>query len=114
MRTIQMKINIGLFHFVRCVLSCSVITGFITPCAAQDWKWLDPLPTGDNCHSLSFPDSSNGWMIAGGSGIISHTSNGGITWDHQDSGVRDYFRTVFFVDHDHGWLGGVNTYGLIQ
>jgi len=109
-----MNNGIGRFGFLRCVMSLSVITGFVTPCAAQDWKWLDPLPTGDNCYSLSFPDSSNGWLIAGGSGIIIHTSDGGATWDYQDSGIRDYFRTVFFVDKDHGWLGGVNTYGLIK
>jgi photosystem II stability/assembly factor-like uncharacterized protein len=85
-----------------------------SPCSGQDWKWVNPLPTGDACYSVSFVDSSNGWLIAGGTGITMHTSDGGTSWESQDSGVRDYFRTVFFIDHNHGWLGGVNTYGLIM
>ena len=99
---------------LRTAVSLSLIAAFVNPGFAQDWKWLDPLPTGDDCHSVSFVDSSNGWLIAGGSGTINHTSDGGKTWENQDSGIRDYFRTVFFVDKEHGWLGGVNTYGLIK
>lgn len=57
--------------------------------------------------SLHFADLNNGWAV-GDSGTILHTSDGGNTWEYQQSGTPNSLRDVYFVDSQHGWAAGHN------
>jgi photosystem II stability/assembly factor-like uncharacterized protein len=47
-------------------------------------------------------DSLNCWA-AGDSGLIIHTSNGGLTWAIQSSGVSEKIQDIYFSDNNTGW-----------
>jgi photosystem II stability/assembly factor-like uncharacterized protein len=60
-------------------------------------------PTTRDLKELSFVDSLNGW-IAGDSGTIVMTSDGGKTWETQNSNVVFNIVDIDFVDSLHGWF----------
>jgi photosystem II stability/assembly factor-like uncharacterized protein len=76
-------------------------------------EMVTPIPTGDYPHATCFLDSLQGWLVAGGSGVVFHTSDGGRTWEYQDTGLRTYFQAICFVDEDHGWVAGGDSIGVI-
>ena len=47
----------------------------------------------------------NGWVV-GDSGIIIHTSDGGNTWEYQESGTIEDLLSVCFVNTYNGWICG--------
>ena len=52
-----------------------------------------------------FTDSNNGWVV-GKSGLILHTTDGGVTWNSQVSGTTQWLHSVFFIDSNNGWIVG--------
>lgn len=77
---------------------------FNTNCFAQranEWEVLGS-PTNDVLRKLYFVDSNNGWA-AGISGAIIHTSNGGNTWELQNSTVITPIVDIFFINNYLGW-----------
>jgi len=58
-----------------------------------------------NLRGLWFVDSLKGWAC-GDSGVILHTSNGGIDWIKQNSGVNVALEDVFFLNSLNGWICG--------
>ena len=90
---------------------CMILT---SAAHADGWKWVTPLPTGDDCYSLSFVDSLRGWIVAGGSGVVIATSDGGRTWSYLDTGNRMWLRDVYFADSNYGWVGGGDTSFVIS
>lgn len=54
---------------------------------------------------VHFVDDSNGW-IAGNTGLIMHTSNGGLNWNVQTAPANNTYYSIFFVDGQNGWAGG--------
>lgn len=62
--------------------------------------------TDKNIYALHFPDSSSGWAV-GEKGLIMHTSDGGVTWSEQKSGIeKSNLLSVFFLDSKTGWACG--------
>ncbi len=59
----------------------------------------------DDLLSVAFSDRNNGW-IAGNSGIIMHTEDGGKTWNRQDSETVTRFEGLYFIDNFRGWAAG--------
>lgn len=59
-------------------------------------------PTSTNLKSIFFLDSLKGW-VAGDSGIILFTSNGGQNWQIQQSNVNTTIHNIYFIDSLHGW-----------
>jgi len=55
--------------------------------------------------ALYFVDINNGWVV-GDSGVIVQTTDGGFSWDAQESGTAVSLKTVFFVNAQKGWVGG--------
>ncbi|SMD12954.1 Uncharacterized protein SAMN02746065_1442 [Desulfocicer vacuolatum DSM 3385] len=55
--------------------------------------------------SVSFPSESDGWAC-GRWGTIVHSSNGGESWHHQQSGIDFTLSSVYFVDSQNGWVVG--------
>jgi len=61
--------------------------------------------TSDRLGSVCFVDRQHGWAV-GGLGTILHTSEGGATWQPQDSGTDFILEKVSFIDRRHGWVVG--------
>lgn len=73
-------------------------------------SWTISETTGDFYRSIHFPTSSTGY-IAGYSGSILKTTNGGQSWEKLINGDKitvknTPFRSVFFVDAEKGYLVG--------
>ena len=65
--------------------------------------------TMQNLQALHFVDVNTGW-VAGDSGLILHTSNGGSDWIQQVSGVDFGIKDVFFTDSNIGWAVAYESY----
>jgi photosystem II stability/assembly factor-like uncharacterized protein len=77
----------------------------------SQWTWQNPLPTGAVYYrGCDFIDSSRGWIV-GDWGCIIRTTDGGLTWEVQHSGVTADLYAVFFLDENYGWA--VGSYGTI-
>jgi len=62
--------------------------------------------TSENLHSVICRDSSHTWIF-GNYGTIFFSSDGGDTWNRQDSGVEVLLGDAVFVSHNEGWAVGV-------
>ncbi len=80
-------------------------TFFSAPLFGQAWQWQNPLPTGNPVNAVDFVDSLNGWF-ASTAGTILHTSDGGNSWEIQNTGIDVWFLAVDFVDVQSGWAAG--------
>jgi photosystem II stability/assembly factor-like uncharacterized protein len=67
----------------------------------QPWKILQS-PVNVVLRYLSFVDSLNGWA-AGEAGTIIRTTNGGDTWEVQNSTVQTFIMDIFFHNKNLGW-----------
>jgi photosystem II stability/assembly factor-like uncharacterized protein len=65
------------------------------------WERI-PSPTDKFLRTLHFADSLRGW-VAGDSGLIFYTSDGGISWDQQESNTTHQIMRIFFLDDKNGW-----------
>lgn len=59
-------------------------------------------PTTKLLNSIVFTDSLNGW-VAGDSGLIIHTSNGGVDWETQYANDSLNAVNTFFLNDQFGW-----------
>jgi photosystem II stability/assembly factor-like uncharacterized protein len=59
----------------------------------------------DDLFSVSFPTENDGWAC-GRWGTVLHTSDGGNTWNHQNSGTDYTLSSIFFADPKNGWAVG--------
>ena len=66
------------------------------------WTWVNPAPTGATLNQLHFVDANTGWVV-GSWGTILKTTDAGVTWTSQDSGVFNNIKDVDFVDANTGW-----------
>ena len=85
------------------ILLCLIIYSI----SHAQWFWQNPLPQGNDLHSVHFIDSNIGWMV-GIIGTIFKTTNGGSTWENQISGTGEILRSVKFVNTNDGWISGNN------
>ncbi len=63
-----------------------------------------PLPP-PHLKSVFFINKTHGW-IAGSGGTILHTSDGGIAWAFQETGLKNTWNAVHFTDAENGWICG--------
>ncbi len=75
------------------------------PIQAQVWTPISGLPVPEAQKSVKFIDLNTGWT-AGESGTILKTTNGGMTWSAQTSGITNTIRSIFFLDANNGWACG--------
>ena len=86
---------------IKVLLNIFIIFFMMDLAAQNGWtKIQSPLTT--NLTKVVFKDSLVGWA-SGDSGKIIHTSNGGISWDFQNSGIKNNIQTLFFLDKLKGW-----------
>ncbi len=62
----------------------------------QPWKILQS-PVNVTLKNLTFVDSLTGWA-AGEAGTIIRTTDGGNSWDVQNSTVQTFIMDIFFID----------------
>jgi photosystem II stability/assembly factor-like uncharacterized protein len=56
-------------------------------------------------YDVTFVDSQHGWVV-GRSGVILHTSDGGLEWKLQDSQTENHLYSVDFINPAQGWAVG--------
>jgi photosystem II stability/assembly factor-like uncharacterized protein len=59
-------------------------------------------PTNNFLRTLHFADSLRGW-VAGDSGVVFYTSNGGLNWIQQPTNTNYKIVKLFFLDVNRGW-----------
>ena len=69
-------------------------------------------PTDFNLLKVFYLDSLHCWT-AGDSGVIMFSSDQGLNWEIQNSGVNNYIEDIYFLDDSLGWavtfgLEGIN------
>ena len=75
-------------------------------CAQGSWDKI-PFPNGQMLNSVCFTDSLYGW-VAGDSGTIIHTTDGGKTWNVQESHTQNEISEIFFLNRNIGWAASLN------
>ncbi len=84
-----------------------LIAAILLFCSLQIYSqqyWLEvSSPVTKTLNKSFFLDTINGWAI-GDSGVIIHTSNGGINWAKQSSGISTFpMDDIFFINPLQGW-----------
>jgi photosystem II stability/assembly factor-like uncharacterized protein len=85
------------------ILSFSILMSFAYSSSAQTqpWKKLQS-PVNVTLRYLSFVDTLTGWA-AGEAGTIIRTTDGGNSWEIQNSNVNTFIMDIFFIDKNLGW-----------
>jgi len=65
------------------------------------WERI-PSPTDKFLRALHFADSLRGW-VAGDSGLIFYTSDGGVNWTQQQTNTTSKIQRLFFLDDNRAW-----------
>ena len=69
---------------------------------SQNYWFKLNSPTTNFLRALHFADSLTGW-VAGDSGLILYTNNGGLDWIEQQSNTNNNIKDIFFLDENRGW-----------
>lgn len=93
--------------YKKFILLIIIISFFTQASYSNSWDyWVRrQTPTLSWLYKLTFTDTLNGWA-AGDSGVIIHTSNGGVTWVRQNSTVNNYsffIWSISFSNPRRGW-----------
>lgn len=99
-----LKHGISFFQFILTVL-CILFSGCSPAQSPPAQKPPFPMVTGENLFAVSGFGSEHAWMV-GFNAVIVHTSDGGTTWDIQNSGVTVPLFDVSFINPQTGWIAG--------
>ncbi len=88
-----------LHKFFRIIFFINIFSVNVLP--QGSWSGINS-PTNEFLKSVFFADSLYGW-VAGSSGTIIHTTNGGSDWILQDSKMNYGIEDVFFLNRNLGW-----------
>jgi photosystem II stability/assembly factor-like uncharacterized protein len=80
----------------------AAIMFFAIPLFSQNTWTRQPSGYSENFKKVVFTDSLYGW-IAGDSGLIINTTNGGSNWVTQSRNTNDFLIDFFFLDRLYGW-----------
>ena len=78
-----------------------VILSSIAGFGQGNWEKIK-TPTDFNLLKVCYLDSLHCW-VAGDSGVIMFSSDQGLTWEVQNSGVSNYIQDIFFLNDSLGW-----------
>jgi photosystem II stability/assembly factor-like uncharacterized protein len=73
-----------------------------SPSFSQNFWERIPSPTDKFLRTLHFADSLRGW-VAGDSGFIFYTGDGGLNWVQQQSNTTNKIMRLFFLDDNRAW-----------
>lgn len=77
----------------------------VTYDGGDTWNFRSYGLGGVNLNGVDFISATEGWLV-GKAGRIAHTTDGGITWLHQDANTSRSLQDVNFVDENNGWAVG--------
>lgn len=86
-------------------LTCLMLSAGLTS-GQGTWERIE-VPTRQFLRSVFFTDSLYGW-VAGDSGTMIHTRNGGKSWSIQNTRNRYDLSALFFLDRQNGWASCLN------
>jgi photosystem II stability/assembly factor-like uncharacterized protein len=93
---------------IGAVLAALLLAGSPASAAVSGtWTKQSPVFTGATLNSVEALSSTEAW-IAGTSGTVMHTSDGGATWTQQSVGTTEPIYKVAFKDAQHGWATSNN------
>lgn len=78
--------------------------------AQNGWHWQNPKPQGNPLYGINFL-RDYGWAV-GTEGTAIHTSDGGLTWQVVDLGIKENINSVYMHDDLMAFMVGDN--GLIK
>lgn len=96
----------NLFRMLILTLSFTLISLNLS-LAQSNWYYQNPLPQGNNLQGVFFVDDYIGTAI-GDYGTILRTTDGGLTWKKQNSGVTNFLYSAFFTDANRGHVVGTS------
>jgi len=73
-----------------------------TSILGQNYWYKLNSPTSNDLNALHFADSLKGW-VAGDSGLVLYTTNGGSSWVQQQTNTDRNIIDIFFIDDSTGW-----------
>lgn len=76
-----------------------------TGSASTGWCWQNPRPTGNRVNTVFFLNGTTGWR-GGDNGEIFKTTDGGVTWARQATGITAGIYGIRFVNASTGWATG--------
>jgi len=71
----------------------------------QDWKWKNPLPTGNILNEVKFVDSTT-IIAVGYQGTILKSTDKGLNWDVKISGTNVNLNSIAVIDSDTIYVSG--------
>src|SRR6266436_10428684 len=71
--------------------------------AQGGWSLSHHGLNGKDLNAVFFVDSRHGW-IAGDAGFVSHTDDGGVSWNQQSVKTSDAINDIYFRNKDSGFL----------
>ena len=69
------------------------------------WFWLNPLPQGNDVNAMKFINANTGY-IAGFSGTVLRTSNGGVNWSKVTTPMYRNNYDIYFYNELTGYIAG--------
>jgi len=87
------------------LISVFLLTGISAGMFAQPQWYNQNSGTNTFLFDVHFVDKDNGW-IAGNTGTILNTTDGGNTWNEQSTPPNNTYYCVYFTDSMNGWAGG--------
>ncbi|HRQ30729.1 MAG TPA: YCF48-related protein, partial [Saprospiraceae bacterium] len=70
----------------------------------ESWEWVS-IGINNRLLSVYFVSETTGW-VTGVNGLILKTTDGGITWQAQESGTMEELWAIKFVSAETGWASG--------
>jgi len=80
-----------------------VLLTLVGAARAQGWSPIKLNTGGKDLNTVYFLDSKRGW-VGGDDGFLSHTEDGGLTWNQQKVGTKAAINDVYFRDEEKGFL----------
>jgi photosystem II stability/assembly factor-like uncharacterized protein len=90
----------------RCSIATLLLLYMCGLYSQGNWNKVD-FPSHHFLRSVFFTDSLYGW-VAGDSGTIYHTPDGGLSWIKQTSHTNNEIVDIFFLDRNEGWASSYN------
>jgi photosystem II stability/assembly factor-like uncharacterized protein len=105
---LQNKLEVFMKFLVQTLFFILIITRI---CLGQ-W-YQQNSPTTQNLNAVTFIDANNGFAV-GDSGIIIHTTDGGVNWTIIPSGTKLSLKDICFTNTNNGYIvGDINAWGII-
>ncbi len=79
---------------------------FISVTSAQ-WTNQNPVPEGSKLNDVYFVNEYMGWAV-GNDGLLIRTTNSGLSWFGENTGVLENLNSVFFYGEYEGYIAGDN------